>query len=476
MIYQPIVSTSIQILTLALASLSCVKLASATILLKPTDDVQAVIDQSPEGTSFVFSPGTYQRLQLRPKSGDSFSGAGSTTVLTGAVRLASHKQVGSLFASPYGGTAGQQNGICTTQASMCRYPEDLFFDNRPLQRVASIAQVAAGRWYLDYVNRRVYYADNPAGHVVEVSSARSAFGGRATGVRISSLTVEKYAVPAQMGAIGDQFPGANWTVAKCTVRLNHGAGIRLLDGGHIIGNLVTKNGQLGVGASGANIIVQGNEISYNNYAGFDPSWEAGGGKFTNTVGLVVRQNKAHDNKGPGLWTDIDNSNTLYDSNVVQNNAGEGIKHEISFAAIIENNTVSGNGNTANFLWGAQILVQNSSDVEVMNNRVTVGSFTGNGIGIINQNRGADPAGRSYNAQNNYFHDNDVTYLGQDGSSGIAVDFDPDQIFTASNRFDYNHYHVAQLNETCWQWRGWKTFSGFQDGGQEQHGSVDVRQE
>ena len=61
----------------------------------------------------------------------------------------------------------------------------------------------------------------------------------------------------------------------------------------------------------------------NNYAGYKYDWEAGGSKFAFTQNLVVRNNYAHDNDGPGLWTDLENENTLYEHNHTASNRGGG---------------------------------------------------------------------------------------------------------------------------------------------------------
>ena len=114
-----------------------------------------------------------------------------------------------------------------------------------------------------------------------------------------------------------------------------------------------------------------------------------------------------------------------------------------------------------WLWGSQILVQNSQGVTVRNNKVTVPAAYGNGIGIVNQNRGLDSKGKPYVAQNNYVHDNDVTYLGSpQGNSGVAVDFNPGAVFNTTNRFDYNHYHVTMANSYQWAWDGTANLDRF----------------
>jgi len=160
--------------------------------------------------------------------------------------------------------------------------------------------------------------------VVEASVTRSAFWGSAADVTISGLTVEKYAIPAQFGAIGDQYPGPNWTVTNNEVRWNHGTGIALISSSQATLNYCHHNGEKGIGGAGTNILVEGNQVSFNNWAGFDPTWEAGGMKFALTTNLIVRRNSVHDNSGPGIWADVGNINTLIESNVVINNTGAGI--------------------------------------------------------------------------------------------------------------------------------------------------------
>ena len=131
--------------------------------------------------------------------------------------------------------------------------------------------------------------------------------------------------------------------------------------------------------------MQGNEIAFNNTAGFGPGpqSEAGATKFVFTNRLVVRDNFSHHNHGPGLWTDIDNNDCLYEGNRVEDNDWRGIFHEISYACVIRNNVVRNNGHsfpagTPLFvLEGAGILVNSSADVEIYGNVV---EGNRNGIG------------------------------------------------------------------------------------------------
>ena len=164
---------------------------------------------------------------------------------------------------------------------------------------------------------------------------------------------------------------------------------------------------------------------------------------------MIRGNSVHDNRGAGLWTDIDNVNVLYEDNVVADNELRGIQHEISFAAVIRNNVVEGNGlGFDEWLWGAQILIQNSSGVEVYGNRIVVAGEGGDGIALIQQNRGAGPLG-PYLTRNNVVRDNEITHLGERGQNGAVADYREADMLEGGNRIDSNTYRVAGPSKRYW---------------------------
>ncbi len=443
------------------------------LLLTPSDDIQQLVDQNPEGTSFILQAGTYRLQSIHPKDGDSFVGQPGA-ILTGARQLTEFTREGSFWVANNQTQQGQLNGYCDAQHPRCMYPEDLFFDNTPLLHVNTLASVGPGTWHFDYAHDRIYFFDNPTGHRVETSVARSAFWGSARYVTITGLTIEKYAAQAQFGAIGDQYPGQFWTVSHNEVRWNHGNGINLATGSQAIGNYVHHNGHKGMGGNGENLLAQDNEISFNNWAGFDLGWEGGGAKFCETNSLAVRGNFIHDNNGPGVWVDVDSMNTLYENNVIVNNTGgPGITHEISYAATIRYNIVRNNG-APNWpwMWGAQILIQNSRDVAVYENTVEVAADRGNGIGIIQQNRGDGRYG-PHLAANNYVHHNVITHRrSPQGVNGAVADYNEQQmIATQNNVFDFNTYYVTDLWACHWMWGGFKTWDAMRQMGQELHGTV-----
>jgi len=328
-------------------------------------------------------------------------------------------------------------GTCLS-GSACQYADDVFFDNRPLTRVLSQAEVGPGKFYFDYGAQKIWIGDAPAGHTVEAAVATRAFKGWGSGadnVSISGLVVEKFANEASIAAINGR---PSWTVANNEVRLNHGVGIQ--DASTIRNNFVHDNGQMGVSGSNSSdaALVEGNEIARNNYAGFDPNWEAGGAKWTKTSHLTVRNNYVHDNKGIGLWTDTDTIYITYTGNRVENNSGAGIFHEVSYNAVISNNTVKGNGLSATGnLQGAGILLANSQNVDVYGNTL---SGNRDGIGITQIERGSGAYG-PYVSQNNTVHENSITM--SSGHTGlVAWQNDPSFWTTRNNTFTANTYFLG----------------------------------
>ncbi len=458
-----------------LVSAPCILLVAAqtnppSVSLSPGSNLQAAIDAAPPGTTFLLQAGVYRMQSLSPKNGDVFTGQGAVD-LNGSQILT--------FAADPGG-----NGLwvattllltsgafpCLASSPLCDQIEDVFIDNVLQKPAAALNGLKPGWSYFDQSRRAVYLPANPAGHVVEIGAATGAFSGAASGVRISNLTVEKYATHAQQGAIGDVREGSAWIVNNVEVRWNHGAGVELGPGSTISNSYIHHNGQLGLSLSGANGQAIGNEISWNNYAGFDPGWEAGGAKFWATNNLLVQSNYVHDNQGPGLWTDTNNTGTLYQNNTVINNLNEGIKHEVSYSATIRNNIVKGNGNTSTtWLWNAQIELQNSSNAQVYGNTVEVPAGGGNGIALINQNRGSGTMGPWVTA-NDKVYNNTITYLGPGGASGIADDTGGNT--AVGNSFDADRYilKTGSTSAVHWKWFSGMDWSAFQAAGEEKNGT------
>jgi PKD repeat protein len=247
----------------------------------PGEDIQAAVDANPAGTEFLIKAGVHRLQSVRPKSGNTFTGEPGA-IMSGAKVLTEFQRDGDLWVAT-GQTQENPNrtgycwdgtgngGVMFPAAPRCNYPEDMFIDGQPLFHVASRGDVGPGSWFFDYPSDRIYFYDDPNGHLVETSVSESAFNGvhGASGVTIQGLIIENYAAPAQIGAI--YFPNGNdWYVVDNEVRYNHGVGIDMAtnSGARVIGNYIHHNGQLGFGAfKPVDLLLEGNELAFNGRAG-----------------------------------------------------------------------------------------------------------------------------------------------------------------------------------------------------------------
>ena len=440
-----------------------------SVFIRVGQNIQAIVDDNPAGTTYVLESGIHRLQSINPDNGDTFIGEAGA-ILSGANLLTSFARQNGYWVADYQTTPGRRaHNHCIDTHPLCYYPEDLFIDNFPLHQVRSLQDLTAGRWYFDYDAGRVYIADDPSGHIVEISKTTLGFSGNSSDVTISDLIIEKYANPAQRGAIYGAYTDG-WTISNVTVQLNHGAGIRVGDRMHLINSRIIYNGQLGVGGSGEGYVIEGNEIAYNNYAGYISPWEAGGTKFAVSNNYILRNNYVHHNDGPGLWDDINNYDVLIEGNITFYNQRNGIYHEISGSAVIRNNVAMFNGlNGDNWLWGSQILIATSEGNQVYDNIAVVDETRGNGIGVVNQNRG------SWQSHNNYVHDNTIIFLGSSGSAGVVTDYNLDEFWVnGNNRFNANTYYVADSARRYWSWNNRHyTFDELQAQGVEANGQIIV---
>lgn len=421
----------------------------STIRVKPGDPIHLLVGRASSGTTFIFSPGIHRIQLVQPKDAQSFIGE-EGAILSGAEQLRGFVEDGNRWMLTGQRKRGGSHGICAknadkTESSACQYSQELFIDGTLVEPAQNLASLQPGKWYFDLENERIYIADSPMGHTFELSVTTAAFVGSSQGVVIRGLTIEKFANPAQFGAIHNYSTpvqiGKGWVIEQNNIQLNHGTGIRADEEALVRKNYIHHNGQLGINAQGRSAIIEENEIAYNNTRRFDYYWEAGGTKFVRTVDMIVRQNYVHHNSGPGLWTDGYNSGVRYEDNVVEDNQGPGIFHEISYSAIITNNTVKRNGFSWGWYMGAGILIAASSDTEVRGNRVFDNA---NGIIAMQQDRGSGPQG-VHQVKNVYVHDNRVAMAA--GATGLG--FDPKYTGVRSangNRFDANIYELGKQTQ------------------------------
>jgi parallel beta-helix repeat protein len=415
----------------------------------PGDDIGATLESLPPDSTICIAAGIHRvEAPLRPKPGQQLIGEKGTT-LSGARVLTGFAPDGPVFSAPgYLSPEPATHGDCDIPG--CADPQDVFLDGELLERVVSLDQMAPGTFYVDHGNNRVYLQDSPEGRMVEQAVAPAIISSDSRGVTVENMVIEKAAGIAQTAAVDGQ--GEDWVISFNEVRLNHGVGISCRNC-KVTHNLIHHNGQLGVsGSEGFDQVFEENEISYNNTAGYAIGWEAGASKWVLTKNLVVRGNYVHDNFGYGLWTDYGNEGTTYQDNYVSANACSGIVHEISFRAVIENNTVFGNGyldreSTVDGWSCGGIYVAASPGVEVTANRVVRNR---NGIMAVQQARGEAPDGRKFEVEDLDVHDNQITM--EVGWTGLVQDVGDHSFFTGrNNRFQRNRYHLQAHDAPRFAW-------------------------
>lgn len=228
-----------------------------------------------------------------------------------------------------------------------------------------------------------------------------AFTGKARNVTIAYLTIENFGTTGGNGGEGvvNHDSGKGWTIHHNTVKGNAGAGIFLGTNGVARDNCLKDNGEYGFQAYGpngiSNVVLTHNEIVGNNTY----NWEAhvpgcgcsGGGKFWATNKATVTNNWVHDNRGPGLWADTNNNDFDFEGNYIAGNGAEGIMYEISYNALIRNNTFERNALGAGpknpgFPTGAIYLSESGGDARVKARystiEITGNVFTDNWSGVV----------------------------------------------------------------------------------------------
>jgi|SRR5579871_1591 parallel beta-helix repeat protein len=493
---------------------------AGTVDIHPGQNITTIVAQNPGGTTFIIYPGTYRlTAHIVPKTGDKFIGqtACAPPKNTCPAILSGSKVIGGLAkfnGVNYEVTNQTQQGlvsygtnVCEPGFLACNRPEDLFFDGVPYQHLyaGSLPAIGAKQWWFDYTNNIIYFHDNPSGHTVETSVVDAAFDSQANNVTIQYLTIKDFASPLQLAAIepdtwnASTTAGLNWVVENCDVFNSHALGVKTNYTTKVYNSYIHSNGMLGLGGgtdsmSNSGIVVQGNTISNNNYAHVMPDWGSGGVKFGYTAGVIVRGNTISNNGGTGLHFDTSSASPLIDGNVITGNyGGAGIAYEISLnSATVRNNIVLKNGLPGNIpISTALVGSYASTGVNAYCNVIEIpntGSYAGaaNGATIVGSNRGSNqyPPYQYLTSTKNSFHHNTVFWdAGATGLIGYVLNDAAHQpnFFSNNTPPDYNSYHLPSLSAANFtydnnssQQNKRKTFTEYQAGGADIHGSADTK--
>lgn len=452
------------------------------IHITPGSSIQTAVNANPDGTTFFLEAGVHRLQEVIPKPGNVFNGAGQgSTIIRGSNQLTS-----ASFVDQGNGTwrlaltttmTQSQEWNCMAAAPGCGYDQELFYDGVRLRRATTLGGVITGRWWYDETYHYVYVANTPTAHLLELSSARTAFGGTSDDVILRGMTIENYASIAQRGCVNSLTAG-HWTFERVTVQNCHGAGIESGQGSILRDSRVLHNGQIGIKAAGTNVIFEYSEIAWNNEALYAPGFEAGGSKLSTCSACSVRYCYIHDNAGPGGWYDINNDNSFFLFNTVDDNyspsdaeggtgaQAPGLFVEISQSITIQHNLVRRNGfgyasNT--YAFASCIVIAASGDADTTDISENVCEDNATGITLVQQDRehnadGSIQYGGNHKNLNAHVHHNTIaanvaiaqqTYWqagASTDSNGAAVS----NVFANGNTFDHNTYFTGGGSAT-WTW-------------------------
>ncbi len=316
------------------------------------------------------------------------------------------------------------HGSCRSGTDRCRRPEQVFVDGRRLELVSGDPH--PGQFAVTGL-REIVLADDPNGHVIEVTTRTRWVDVQANDVTIEGFRMRHSAVDAQNGAIQPDGTVSRLAVIDCVLSDAHGALVSIQGGsGHrVVGNVLFHGGQLGIhlggeGASGVQI--EANEIFENNIDDFDPGWEAGGIKGSLQADALIAGNVVFSNHGSGIWCDNDCRGAVIDGNRIHDNETAGISYEISDGGRITNNMVWQNGAGARgWVGGAGILCNGCAHTEISGN---VLAWNRHGIAVQSQDR----QDSRYRVVGIHVHDNTVITADTTGGDpamalGWVQDFD-----------------------------------------------------
>jgi hypothetical protein len=315
-------------------------------------------------------------------------------------------------------------------------------------------------------------------------------------VTIRNLIVEHFVGHGILG-------GRGWTIEHNEVRYNGGDGVWL--GSINRSNYVHHNrhGGMASGFGQSGMVVENNEIAFNNTDSVRDEPDAGG-KMVAVQGADYHHNWIHDNYASGIYCDINCYGLNIHHNLVERNTKVGVELEISFGGEIHDNVLRGNGIFDSrcvegfrcwFTDLGGVLVFNSSNVRVYNNVIE----DANGHGVVgrqDERRRCDTANvhtgpfcrGDYVVKNLQVYGNRIkaptsshVYQFGDGSRSsfvMAGIEGPDELLGGAfnNRFYSNSYRVPGSPGLSGNWFNWVgdrviTWSAWRSAGLDTDGSI-----
>lgn len=276
------------------------------------------------------------------------------------------------------------------------------------------------------------------------------------------------------GRIAGYGPSAGWEISNVWIHDNQGAGVILASDTTLRDSMISDNFHIGIGGSIAENILIDN-VTVDNNARADEvliGFHSGGLKITRTKNLQILNSRFTNNRGPGIWLDLDVHSSQVRNNVLTGNRrglttagtnayGYGLFQEVSWSSLISDNTIADNETGALLL--ANVAGYQRADGVTVLNVVENNRLTGSSSQIDyrdgdrtctwltersvdpDKTRLPDPSPTNYGLAYNLVENNDAAAVGADpavrvqpapyvpravgGVSAIAGDVNCDNQFT-----------------------------------------------
>jgi hypothetical protein len=255
---------------------------------------------------------------------------------------------------------------------MASYPDEVWIDSAQQAQVGTLAEVAAGKFFVDTTNHRLYLGTSPVGHTVRSSDLQVALRVQGANDIVRGIGVRRFATSVpQMGTV--IVSGAGSRIENVVIADNATQGM-FLGGSHLTVSHVTStnNGLLGVQSNYSDgLTITGLRSEGNNSQHFNRSPVSGGFKITRSRGVTITDSVLSGNFGNGMWFDESVYNGTVTGNDTNSNIGTGIVVEISDTFVIANN-ISKENNQAGIriidtghtkIWN-NTLVHNNRDLNI----------------------------------------------------------------------------------------------------------------
>jgi parallel beta-helix repeat protein len=266
----------------------------------------------------------------------------------------------------------------------------------------------------------IFEAQKPGTVILDAAGFKTAFNSNfanAHWITIRGLTIKNCANP-KADDIGALNTGDHWHLEDVTVDAADGTGIDVWGDGVVLERVTVKNcGRAGLSGGGCtNVLVKDCATIGNNTKGADPDWDGGAGKWTKTDHVTIDGLTTHDNIGPGLWFDYNNTHVVIKNSELYTTkgaahaySGDGLRLELDPGPVLIENCKF-HDNTGN-----QISIQSCRQITIKNN-----TFTGSTLDIRDWPRGDDYTTEDLTFQSNSLKGTKISASGGTWNEGSAA--------------------------------------------------------